>query len=152
VKPCLAVLLVLGPAVCSAQQRDHVYTNDDLARLSASRGETGVLSQPDRAREPANTRDAASRATAARHGEAYWRQQAEALRRRLEALRDRIQQVRRRMDERAARPKRRGAPETDPLRDSDLAAIARLRARLHDEEDRFLERARREGALPGWLR
>jgi hypothetical protein len=30
--------------------------------------------------------------------------------------------------------------------------LAAMEARVRDEETRFEERARREGALPGWLR
>jgi hypothetical protein len=140
---CLAALSAPDDA---ARPGPRVYTNDDLDRVSARRAETGVLST---APVPAPS---ASPASAARHphGEDYWRREAERLRDRLEPLRERADDLRARIEE------RRRAPGVRPYTDGQVQALQRrlaaVEARIRDLESQFGDRARREGALPGWLR
>ena len=145
---CLFAFSLCASLPAGAEDRKPVplYTNDDLARVSPRRDETGVFTMPKAAREtvaPAEPRQTA-------RGEAYWRREAERVRQKVEPLRQRIAELRFRMDERERRPGVR------PVTDSQLQAMSRrLRLweqQMHDIEDRFEERARRAGALPGWLR
>jgi hypothetical protein len=138
------------------------YTDADLARVHELRGETGVFSVPDRgatARAP-RTKDRAAGAEAASslpERERHWRAQAAAERRRTDALAERLHELRERIAERRRQAATRKPPQgrLDPAPADTRALEARaaaLEARLRDEQDRFEERARREGALPGWLR
>jgi hypothetical protein len=162
--PCLGLRLLLlaaGGAAASEEKKPvPVYTNEDLDRISPHRDETGVNSQvtvtvprPASARAPDEGRARA---------EAYWRRQAESLHVRLQRVRERIDDLRARIAEREAKTEdasfrsrsRRGRPpaSSDASREGMRRQLAALEARVRDEETRFEERARREGALPGWLR
>ena len=124
--------------------RDRV---DDLrARLAASE-EASVGPRSGEAR----SRDAAQ-------AEA-WRRQAESLHVRLQRVRERIDDLRARIAEREAGTEaatrsrsRRARATSDPPLEGMRRQLAALEARVRDDETRFEERARREGALPGWLR
>ena len=128
-----------------------VYTNDDLDRVSPLRDQTGVLmAAPPRVAAPASEGRPA-------RGEEYWRREAERLRDRLEPLRARAQELRLRMEELRRRPPV-GRQRAGEVRANDAQGEA-ARQRLHALESRIREleatledRARREGALPGWLR
>jgi hypothetical protein len=133
-----------------------VYTNADLDRLHPFRGETGVHSTP--AEPPAEASPGDTPATPGR-GEAYWRREAARVRERvlsLEAsaaeLRARIEEQREEASQLAGR-RRRGPASAGG---SSLAGMqARLRSlerRIRAAEDDLLDRARRDRALPGWLR
>ncbi len=124
-----------------------VYTNEDLDRVSPFKAETGVASVP--ATAPGAVREPSPRESA-RPGEEHWRQEADRLRDRLQPLRDRVADLRVRIDERRRQPGVR--PYSDPRILAWERDLRRWEARAHDMEDRFLERARRAGALPGWLR
>jgi chromosome segregation ATPase len=125
------------------------YTDEDLKRVSPRRGETGALSEPgtaaDASRDDAPTRQ--------RH-EAYWRAQAERLQQQLSALRRRAEDLRARIEEARRRPdpplgkSRRGA---DPVPGLERRLHA-IEAEVRERQDALEERARRAGALPGWLR
>jgi hypothetical protein len=124
-----------------------VYTNDDLDRVHPRRAETGVASTPAApasiaAVEPAEPRRA--------HGEAYWRREAERLQDQLATLTGQADRLRARIDERRRRPGVR--PYTDPQLLAWQAQVERIQTRMRALEERVSERARREGALPGWLR
>jgi chromosome segregation ATPase len=94
--------------------------------------------------------------------EAYWRRQAESLHVRLQRARDRMDDLRARIAEKEAKAdaplssrSRRGraSPASSEAQIEALRRqLAALEARVRDEEARFEDRARREGALPGWLR
>jgi hypothetical protein len=145
-----------GAAVCllgvtaSAAGEDRaparVYTNDDLARVSGRRGETGVESRPPAPAEKAPPPAAAPTGG----GESYWRGEAERVRRRVEPWRDAA------ADLRVDIATRQSAPGVRPYTDPQVRAMQRrleaLEARIRDAEDRLEERARRARALPGWLR
>lgn len=137
-----------------------VYTNEDLDRIRPFRDETGVASvpafRPDERPGHSPGSDAAGPKGRGRsadlHSEAYWRAQAERVRERLRKLEDQAGELRRRIA--AARPRsgpsgrRREAPDTSAWQ----ARLAVLDTRRREIEGDFLDRARREGALPGWLR
>jgi len=164
--PCLGLRLLLlaaGAAPDTEKKPVPVYTNEDLDRISPHRDETGVNSKVTvPAVRPSSTRgpdDGRARS------EAYWRQQADSLHVRLQRARERIDDLRARLAEREAKAaeesfrssSRRGRSRaSSPSSDASLEAMRRqlaaLEARVRDEESRFEERARREGALPGWLR
>jgi hypothetical protein len=164
----LSAVLCFGPSYADEPPPQperppaRVYTNEDLARVHPFRSETGVDSVPaftpaPPQREP---RSGASRAGSAARGEPYWRREAQKARDRMRTLVDQAETLRARIaareDERrqTARQGRgrssAGAPAdtTATLR----AQLANVERRLREVEDDLSERARREGALPGWLR
>ena len=162
--PCLGLRLLLlaaGPGEPSEEKKPvPVYTNEDLDRISPHRDETGVNSRVTvpvvRPASPRASDDARARS------ETYWRKQADALRLRLQRERERIDDLRARIAEKEAKAdeaaftsrSRRGrsrAASDAPL-EAMRQRLAAMEARVRDEEARFEERARREGALPGWLR
>ena len=161
--PCLGLRLLLLAAGGAASQEKKpvpVYTNEDLDRISPHRDETGVNSRVTvPVVRPSSTRGADDGRA---RTEAYWRKEADRLRVRLQRARDRIDDLRARIAEKEAKADeeafgtrgRRGRSRS--ARDATLEAMRRqlaaLEARVRDEETRFEERARREGALPGWLR
>lgn len=145
-----AGVCLLGAAAAAAGERRApapVYTNEDLARVSGRRGETGVESRPAAA---APTESAAAAGPAEGGGESYWRGEAARLRRRVEPWRDAAADLRAEIATRQAAPGVR--PYTDPQVRAWQRRLEALEARIRDAEDRFEERARRAGALPGWLR
>jgi hypothetical protein len=161
--PCLVLRLLLLVAGATGEPEEKkpvpvpVYTNDDLDRVSPFRDEKGVNSAVKAPPPPpAVGRHTAEEGRA--KSEAYWRRQAERLHERMRVAHDRIDLLRARIDERESRsPGRtrgrgRSAGSTDTQLEGWRRQLAALEARMHDEEARFEDRARREGALPGWLR
>ena len=125
-----------------------VYTNDDLDRLAPLRGQTGVLrSRPSHRRSPrAAVSDGSGR------DERYWRQQAD-------------RSARRTGPEAARAGHGAGgeestscatSPACEPYSDRRVRALEQkrqaLEERAREAEPRLEERARRAGAMPGWLR
>ena len=147
VAACLAAGALCVPARSEEKARPvPVYTNDDLERLSPLRGQTGVLSTP-------GDRPPAEPGPAERprgRGEEYWRREARRLREKLDPLRQRADDLRVRIAERRRKPGVR--PYTDPQVQADERRLAALESRMRGLESDFEDRARREGALPGWLR
>jgi hypothetical protein len=151
----MAVLAVAGLAsalVCAAppvqgdeEKKTRVYTNDDLELYEHLR--SAPIPTPAPAREA--DRRAESPASPGR-GEAYWRREAERLHDRLEELRQRAEDLAVRVEDRRGRPGVR--PYSDPQIESWERRRKTILERVRDMESRFLDRARREGALPGWLR
>jgi hypothetical protein len=143
-----------------------VYTNEDLDRVRPFRDEVGGRSVPAFTADesPAPARAARGSGTSSRktHDEAWWRAEARRVRERVEALRAQADELRARIaaaDEeqrqlvrslgtgsrtRAARPAASDA--------ASAARLAGLERRARSMENDLFERARREGALPGWLR
>jgi hypothetical protein len=170
---CLAGTIVF-PWVVRAEEKKavRVYTNDDLDRVSPYRGQTGVESVP--AVDGPEARGAAAPA-APRSGagvrpagpgrattkEAYWRREAERVRTRVRALESRANELRLQIQREEQREHDRPlvfgrgrSTQTTPL-----SAVPGLQAKLaaaereaRAVEDELEDRARREGALPGWLR
>lgn len=140
---------LLAAAAGSAERRPpaRVYTDEDLARVSSRRGETGVESKP--ASPPAaDKRD--TKQPASPRGEPYWRAEAARVRHRVEPWRADAYDLRVEISTRQAEPGVR--PYSDPKLRAMQRRLAALEARIRDAEDRLEERARRAGALPGWLR
>jgi hypothetical protein len=128
-----------------------VYTDEDLARVSSRRGETGVESKPGNPPPGAKAEAKAdSSAAADARGESYWRAEAARVRQRVDPWRDDAAELRVELASRQAEPGVR--PYTDPRVRALQRKIAALEARIRDAEDRLEERARRARALPGWLR
>ncbi len=113
-----------------------VYTNEDLDRVHPLRGETGVHSVP---------AEAPGDAARVRERVLSLETSAAELRARIEEQRDEASQL--------AGRRRRGSASAGG---SSLAGMReRLRSlerRIRHAEDDLLDRARRDGALPGWLR
>ncbi len=133
-----------------------VYTNEDLARVRPFRDELGASSVPGVAPVEQSQPSRPSGEKAVRRGEAYWRREAEKVRERVRALAEQAEALRARIAEQREqrlRLLRRGrgasAPESEATLETKLAALDR-RMRALDED--LAERARRDGALPGWLR
>jgi hypothetical protein len=140
-----------------------VYTNEDLARVHPFRSDTGVDSVPStptpaREREPR----AATRGGSRPKGEEYWRHEALRFRERMRALVDERETLSARIaaredQERQGARGRRGSTQGSASGTNDTTATLRARLaaverRMRALEDDLADRARREGALPGWLR
>ena len=132
-----------------------VYTNEDLDRVHPFADQTGVRSVPAEtpAAAPALPEPAGRRAG---RGESHWRREAERVRERVRALEAQAGELRARIAERAEEAgrvlgrRRRSSPDGS---DATLRArLAGLERRIRQEEEDLSERARRDGALPGWLR
>ena len=130
-----------------------VYTNEDLDRLAPYRGQTGVLSTP--AVTPGLP---LPEARPSGHGEAYWRREAERVRRLVRGLEGRAAELRLRIAQQQALQRgqtgpstrgRRSRPSSMPAWEARLQA---LESRIREERASLEDRARRDGALPGWLR
>jgi hypothetical protein len=140
----------------AARRPVRVYTNEDLDRVHPFRDETGVRSVPavgpDRSPASPPPRD---RRRA--RGEDYWRREAARVRDRVQSLEAQAAEVRALIAERAEeashlltnRRRYASGSRTEPALRAKLAALER---RMRQMEDDLAERARREGALPGWLR
>ena len=153
---CALALAVL-PAFGEEGRPARVYTNEDLERVAPFRGETGVLSRPGTAsggkaaaREPADRRGAATR------GEAYWRSQASRVREKVRTIQEQASRIREQIEREAERANngkgRRGRLRAPWAEDNRARRLREIEARAREVESEFEDRARREGALPGWLR
>lgn len=151
---CLLALACAGASGALAGDEKKpvpLYTNEDLERVAPYRDQTGVNSRPAAVAAPepppvrSRTRDV--------RGEEYWRREAERVRDRLRPLRERAAELRLRIEERRRQPfgRRDGGAAG-----AQIAALERrlrlLEERIRETESRFEERARRERALPGWIR
>ncbi len=143
----LAVLATL-PAGAESERQARVYTNEDLARMTPLRGETGVLSEAVAAARAAPAAREDRGADRAR--EAYWRREADRTRERIRPLEKRAATLRRQIDERWRLPG--VAPMTDPKLIEWRRELKEAEAEIREHQDRLDDRARREGAMPGWLR
>ncbi len=131
-----------------------IYTNADLDRVHPFRDETGASSVPAVAAQPVT--GPARGDLGSRHGESYWRHEAEKVRDRVRALAEQADELRSRIAEQVERPQRivrRGRARSTEGEERRLRArLAALERRARQLEEDLAERARREGALPGWLR
>jgi hypothetical protein len=157
VKRLIVCLLASAGAAPADEPKKPVptYTNEDLERVAPFRAETGALSQV--APAPAGASRARSREApeaGRRADEAYWRGEAERVRERVRALAREAEAIRERIDalrERAASSRSRqagAAPGTAGLE----RRLALVLAEARERQDELEDRARRAGALPGWLR
>jgi hypothetical protein len=146
------------PTASPARPAVRVYTNADLDRVHPLRGDTGVHSVP--AETPADAAPPAEPTMRGRgRGEAYWRREAGRVRERVLSLEASAAELRARIEEQRDEASQLGGrrrPGSASAGGSSLAGMrARLRSlerRIRAAEDDLLDRARRDGALPGWLR
>ena len=148
------LVLALGTAGAAEEKKPvPVYTNDDLDRIAPFRDQTGVNSPA----APVTATVAPGRAESGGAGkaEAYWRREVEKLRARqqrgharIDTLRSRLAAAEARSGPRSGEARARAAAQVEMWR----ADIEVLEAQLREEDARFADRARRAGALPGWLR
>ena len=143
------LLLAAPPEGPAAEKKPAVplYTNDDLERVAPFRNQTGVASVPavGAAREASRAPSTPARG----RGEAYWRREADRVRQQVRKIEAQAAALRSRMEAERARPQRSKGARRGPDLEARLAAL-RLQARELDDE--LCDRARRDGALPGWLR
>jgi len=147
-----ALALAGLPARGEDRKPARVYTNDDLERVAPRRGETGVLSRP--VTPPAGE---ASRTEARSRGEDYWRREAARVRARVRTLQDQAARVREQIERDAARSstgrsRRSRGREAWASEDARARRLREIQARAREMESDLEERARRDGAPPGWLR
>lgn len=134
-----------------------VYTNEDLERLRPLRGQTGVLSRGETSPEARVGRREAPEGETHSRGEDYWRKEAARVRARVRALRREADRVREQIERRAVasltgkggRARGRTAWAAEDARARRLRDLA---AEIRDLESDLEDRARRDAALPGWLR
>jgi hypothetical protein len=135
-----------------------VYTNEDIDRVHPFRDETGIRSVP--AVSP-DDRPAAAPAEKRRgKGEEYWRREAARVRERVRGLEAQASELRAEIAEQAEEAshvlggRRRSSASLAGTRSSGRlrARLAARERRIREVEEDLSERARRDGALPGWLR
>jgi hypothetical protein len=134
-----------------------LYTNEDLDRVRPFRDQTGVQSVPAVAPDD---RPAPARADERPRGrgEDYWRREAARVRERVRAIEAQAAAVQAQIVERAeegrlfARRRRSGSSSSPRAEATLRAKLATLEGRMRQIEDDLADRARRDGALPGWLR
>jgi hypothetical protein len=140
-----------------------LYTNEDLDRIHPYAGQTGGGSSPASAAAADPEADPDPLGGAAR-GESYWRAEAARVRVQVRTLEERAARLRSRIAEREERIRReqqnevfgrrtRGAGSKPAGDSSSLrASLTAVERQIRRIEDDLEERARRDSALPGWLR
>lgn len=160
---CLALV---RPCASDEKRPVREYTNEDLSRVHPYSDQTGVTSTPAvtttgettggktrqgrRAGATAGTGTRSVEEQWRRSAEEAWRLSAEKFRAKLQPLRDKADDLRRQIEERRQQPGVR--PYTDPRIVADQRRLKVLEERIRDSEAAFEDRARRQGALPGWIR
>ena len=156
---CLGMCLTLvRPCGSDEKKPVRVYTNEDLERVAPYRDQTGVTSTPavrggGGEEAPAARRGRGEKAAPSGRGrsdEEYWRREAEKLRIRLQRPRDQVEELRLKIEERRRQPGVR--PYSDPTVRAYQRRLEILEQRIRDAESALEDRARRQGAMPGWLR
>jgi len=131
-----------------------VYTNEDLDRVHPFAAETGGSSAPAVEAEETTKARSAERERKGKREE-HWRAEAARVREKVRALEERAAELRSKIAERSnesevfGRRRSSGAKTSVAPLQASLAAVER-RIRLTQED--LEDRARRDGALPGWLR
>ncbi len=145
----------VGAEEATAKRRPPVrtYTNEDLERVHSFRDQTGARSVPAVVSYgPATAADEKPRG----HGEDYWRREAARVRERVRALEQQADSLRARVAEQAEQQRRflrRGRASAASSSEATLRArLASIERRERGLEEDLADRARRDGALPGWLR
>jgi hypothetical protein len=156
----LAAMSLAPPQVgCSLVQGSlserRVFTNADLDRMAACRYQTGAQSEvgldpPERASPRRGTKAPAPDAGRVDPAEADWRAQWRAIDQKALRLRREARELRQEAGEAPRNPKKAPAGRRSPA--LLISRALRLEAEAKELEDEFQDRARREGALPGWLR
>ena len=145
----VGLILLAAPQARPAEEKKPavpVYTNDDLERVAPFRNQTGVASVPG----AETTRAVPLEKTPSRgRGEGYWRREAQRVRQEVRRLEVQAASLRSRIEAEKTRPGRSRMASRAPEHEARLAALQREAKQLEDE---LSDRARRDGALPGWLR
>lgn len=144
-----AALAAASGASAAERPASRVYTNEDLTRVAPYRGETGVLSRPAAPTPAPAARQRDSRPPAGRD-RYYWQREADKVRERVRPLQRHAATLRREIDARWRLPG--VAPSTDPKLLEWRRELRETEADIRELEDRLEERARQDGAMPGWLR
>jgi hypothetical protein len=133
-----------------------VYTNEDLDRVHPFRDETGIRSVP---AVPPGDRPAPASEKGRGRGEDYWRREAARVRERVRATEEQAAELRAQIAEQADEAGRvlsRRRASSASLSGGPSARLrsklASLERRVREMEEELADRARRDGALPGWLR
>jgi len=154
VAACAAVTEAHDAPRPSSRRPVRVYTNDDLERVHPFAAETGGSSTPATAPDVDEATESNSRPRG--RGERYWRQEAARVRERLRSLEERAAGLRAQIAERSRETPvygRRSASSSKPSGVASLnASLAAVERRIRSTRDDLEERARQDGALPGWLR
>ena len=145
---------LLPPGSLSSQRS---FTNADLERMAACRYQTGAQSElgTDPAERSSRSPRSGAKVSAPEHAggsaiEADWRAQWRSIDQKTRRLRREARELRQEAGEAPLGPKKQPSGRRSP---SLLISRARsLEAEAKELEDEFQDRARREGALPGWLR
>jgi len=141
---CIAALLATLPA---AAETARVYTNEDLAHMKPLRGETGVLAATGQSGAP-ETRDSRG---AERGREASRRREADRTRERTRPPRQAGRNgCAGRSKSAGGSPASRRLPTPSSI--DWRRELKEVEAEIREHQDRLEERARRDGALPGWFR
>lgn len=166
--PLVALALATPPPDCSRPitppGERRVFTNADLERIAACRKQSDARSDPDepagaesparaprrtvRSGRPENTNDEDARAGDAL--EADWRARWRSVDQRVRRLRREAEEARHEANEAPRDPKKKPTGRRSPS--MLLRRAEALEAEAAEIEDDFQAQARREGALPGWLR
>jgi hypothetical protein len=160
---CLALLCLL-PLVIGATPLGELARRERARRAELTRQGKKARTYSDADLEPrapsttlAPSRSPAGESREEREREAkrlHWRREREKLDRELARLDANIRRLEWRLEAaRARRADRKGDPKARDLQEEVLReSLKALYAEREREINRFLERGRREGALPGWLR
>jgi hypothetical protein len=155
-------LVFLALPLCVAAEEEkrpvRVYTNEDLDRVAPFRDQTGVNSvtaaAPETASDPrakrAKAKDDGNSTEVSGRGQDYWRREADKVRVRVRALQQRAAGLRQRIEQRRRKPK--VFPYSDPQIRTWSQRVDEIEAEVREMEAALEQRARRAGALPGWLR
>ncbi len=139
-----------------ARKPVRVYTNDDLERIHPMAGQTGGASTPAVAAEEEGAAPVQAVPPTRGRGEQYWRDEAARVRERVRALEEKAAGLRSRIAQRSRESPvygRKSASSSKSGAGASLEAqLAAVERRIKSTEDDLHERARRDGALPGWLR
>jgi len=162
--PSLAALALAAapqPPECSLPQaprsEPRVFTNADLERMAACRYQTGALSEagggtPESAARPVRRAKASAGAAGpdADAIEADWRARWRSVDQKARKLRQEARDLRQEAGEASKDAKKQPAGRRSPS--LLIRRAGSLEAEARELEEEFQEKARREGALPGWLR
>jgi hypothetical protein len=136
---------------CSLPKTQRAFTNADLERMAACRSASAPPEPLDTPSAKPRREASPSRAAASPDSrEADWRAQWRSVDQKVRRLRREAYELRQEAAEAPRDPKKKPTGRRSP-------ALLLTRARSLDAEaleleEEFQERARREGALPGWLR
>jgi hypothetical protein len=151
---CVLASCALVRAADEGKGAARAYTNDDLERYAHLRtAEPADVEEaaPPRGRARRAPREGTAAATgASERGEAYWRREAERTGEAVRRLREQAADLAEKVSDLRRQP---GVlPYSDPRVVRLEARRLALEERAREADLRLEERARRAGALPGWLR